>query len=85
MGKLKKQVESASMEAIRKAPTKEQWFPANDGLVTVRGILQHLRGRSVNFGKRVRPESVVNDLEQMERILSAAEAASVGFHISIDI
>jgi hypothetical protein len=65
-------------------PTKmrlppEQWFPATDGLKTVRGLLAHV-GTNLNNFKQ--PNPILRDLKAAEVLLSAAESAGVKFHFT---
>jgi hypothetical protein len=57
----------------------EQWFPAADGLKTVRGIAEYV-GANLNDFKQ--PNPILRDLKAVETLLTAAEAAGVRFHFS---
>jgi hypothetical protein len=50
-------------------------FSAKDGLATVRALLAH---------KAVHQDHVLQDLQDCERILSAAAEHSVGWHFEVD-
>ena len=80
------EAEAESWENGVEPPTEEEldpeeWFPAAEGLVTVRALLEFInRDRS---GLKD-PEWVLEDLANMERILSAAEAHGVGWRLEVD-
>ena len=57
----------------------EQWFPAADGLKTVRGLAEHVSANLNNFKQ---PNPILRDLKAAEALLAAAEAASVRFHFT---
>jgi hypothetical protein len=61
---------------------KETWFSASDGLKTIRALVAHLKEKpdSVPESKKVQ-----EDLEEIERILVAAEKKKVRFHFSMDL
>jgi len=69
---------------------EEQWFDAEDGLGTVRGLLAHLRENPAAIAKLDRVDrddpglgdAVVEDLESAERLLSAAAKRKVRFHLT---
>src|SRR3954447_16352000 len=74
----------AEMEAQGFDPTKmrippEQWFPAADGLATVRGLIEHVSANLNNFKQ---PNPILRDLRAAEALLAAAEAAGVRFHFT---
>lgn len=53
-----------------------QQFSAQEGLITVRALAAHASAR---------PDSVMQDLRECERILSAAAQQGIGWHFEIDI
>lgn len=58
----------------------ERWFPAADGLATVRGLQTHLAAPNA-----VREaEAIREDLREFERVLSALAAAGVRWHLAVD-
>lgn len=59
----------------------ERWFPAEDGLVTVRGLQTHLAAAPNAIREA---EAIREDLGQFERVLSALAAAGVGWHLAVD-
>ena len=62
---------------MRLAP--EQWFPAADGLKTVRALAEHVSANLNNFKQ---PNPILRDLKAAEALLMAAEAAGVRFHFT---
>jgi hypothetical protein len=65
-------------------PTKmrlppERWFPAADGLKTVRALAEHV---AANLNDFKQPNPILRDLKAVEALLVAAEAASVKFHFT---
>jgi hypothetical protein len=87
---LREQLNAAAL-AARNAPEKpERWFPAADGLKTVTTLLASLEadaqaGRHIEFSDPlVRVDPILADLREIQRLLEAADAAGVGFHVSFD-
>jgi hypothetical protein len=79
--------QAALMEQMREQgfdPSKmrlppEQWFPAADGLKTVRALAEHVGANLNNFKQ---PNPILRDLKAAETLLAAAEAAGVRFHFT---
>lgn len=74
----------AEMEAQGFNPSKmrippEQWFPATEGLATVRGLIAHV-GANLNDFKQ--PNPILRDLKAAEILLAAAQAGNVRFHFT---
>jgi hypothetical protein len=57
----------------------EQWFPAADGLKTVRALAEHV-GANLNDFKQ--PNPILRDLKAAETLLAAADAVGVRFHFT---
>jgi hypothetical protein len=57
----------------------EQWFPAADGLKTVRGIVGHV---AANLNSFKQPNPILRDLKAAETLLAAADTAGVRFHFT---
>ena len=57
----------------------EQWFPAADGLKTVRAVAEYV---SANLNDFKQPNPILRDLKAAEALLVAAEAAGVRFHFT---
>jgi hypothetical protein len=57
----------------------EQWFPAAEGLRTVRALAEHV---SANLNSFKQPNPILRDLKAAEALLAAAEAAGVRFHFT---
>jgi hypothetical protein len=65
-------------------PTKmrlppEQWFPAAEGLKTVRGLTVFI---TANLNDFKQPNPILRDLKAAEALLVEAEAAGVRFHLT---
>jgi hypothetical protein len=58
------------------AAATEAWFPVTDGLATVRALRDALPGQTVN--------AVLEDLDEMERILAEAERAGARWYLAVD-
>ncbi len=59
----------------------EQWFPASEGLATVRGLIAYL---SSHPEAAAEVDALLNDLGQYEEVLKALEAADVRWHLAVD-
>jgi hypothetical protein len=57
----------------------ELWFPAEQGLKTVRALAKFVEANLNDFKQ---PNPILRDLKAAEAILSAAEAGGVRFHFS---
>ena len=57
----------------------EQWYPAADGLRSLRALIEHV-GANLNDFKQ--PNPILRDLKAAEALLAAAEAAGVRFHFT---
>ena len=57
------------------------WFPAEDGLATVRALLSHL---AANPSAVPEQSSVIDDLRQFESVLERLESAGVRWHLAVD-
>ena len=74
----------AEMQAQGFDPSKmrvppEQWFPAAEGLATVRALAEHVNANLNDFKQ---PNPILRDLKAAEALLAAAEAAGVRFHFT---
>ena len=57
----------------------EQWFPAAEGLKTVRALIEYV---SANLNDFKQPNPILRDLRAVEALLTAADAACVKFHFT---
>ena len=57
----------------------EQWFPAADGLTTVRALIEHV---TANLNDFKQPNPILRDLKAVEALLTAANEAGVRFHFT---
>ena len=59
----------------------QSWFPASDGLATVRALHAHLAANSSAVPQQ---EMVLEDLSDMDRVLTKASEHSVGWCLQVD-
>ena len=57
----------------------EQWYPAAEGLKTVRGLAEHI---TANLNDFKQPNPILRDLKAAEALFTAAEVAGVKFHFT---
>ena len=57
----------------------EQWFPAGDGLKTVRALAEYV---AENLNDFKQPNPILRDLKASEALLAAADAAGMRFHFT---
>ena len=57
----------------------EQWFPAADGLKSVRAIAEYV---AANLNDFKQPNPILRDLKAAEILLAAADAAGAKFHFT---
>ncbi|MGO8750657.1 MAG: hypothetical protein ACLQNE_32305 [Thermoguttaceae bacterium] len=60
----------------------EQWFDAVFGSHIVHGLARYVRAHPADFE---RPEELIAELDDVQRILQAAEVAGVRFRLSVDV
>ena len=73
------QLKAEGFDPSRMGIPPEQWFPAAEGLRTVRALIEHV-GANLNDFKQ--PNPILRDLKAAEALLAAAEAAGVRFHFT---
>jgi hypothetical protein len=57
----------------------EQWFPASEGLKSIRGLAAHV---AANLNDFKQPNPILRDLAAADALLTAAESAAIAFHFS---
>lgn len=57
----------------------EQWYPAAEGLKSVRGLIDHVTAKLNNFKQ---PNPILKELKAAEAMLIAADKAGVKFHFT---
>jgi hypothetical protein len=57
----------------------EQWFPAADGVKTVRAVAEYVNAKLNDFKQ---PNPILRDLKAAEGLLAAADAAGVRVHFT---
>ena len=73
------QYKEAGFDPAKMRIPPEQWFPAAEGLKTVRALAEHVTARLNDFKQ---PNPILRDLKAAEALLAAAEAAGVRFHLT---
>jgi hypothetical protein len=73
------QMKATGFDVSKMRLPAEQWFPAADGLLSVRALIEHV---GVNLNNFKQPNPILRDLRAVETLLAAAEAAGVRFHFS---
>jgi hypothetical protein len=57
----------------------ERWFPAEEGLMTIRGLREAARTEKLD-----NLEKILADLDEFERVLKGAKEHGVGWHLAVD-
>ena len=76
---LAEQLKADGFDPTKMRLPSEQWFPAADGLKTVRALAEYVAARLNDFKQ---PNPILRDLKASETLLVAADAAGVGFHFT---
>ena len=74
-----KPVANDGFDPLKMRLPPEQWYPAADGLKTVRALAEHV---TANLNDFKQPNPILRDLKAAEVLLAAAEAAGVRFHFT---
>jgi hypothetical protein len=74
-------LESEGVDPDPDALTEERWFPAVDGLQSVRGILAFLAANP-----KTTPDlaAIVEDLHALESVLGRLETEGIRWHLAVD-
>lgn len=73
------QLQAEGFDPAKMRLPPEQWFPAAEGLKTVRALMEHV---SANLNDFKQPNPILRDLKAAEALLAAAEVAGVKFHFT---
>lgn len=76
---LAKQMRDEGFDPSKMRLPPEQWYPAADGLKTIRGLAEHVSAKLNDFKQ---PNPILRDLKAKEALLAAAEKAGVKFHFT---
>jgi hypothetical protein len=76
---MRAQMEACGMDPAKMRVPPELWYPAAEGLKTVRGLAEYVTARLNDFKQ---PNPILRDLKAAETLLVAAEAAGVKFHFT---
>ena len=77
--KLREQMRADGFDPDKMRLPSEQWFPASDGLTSVRALHEHVSANLNNFKQ---PNPILKDLKAAEALLDAAQQAGVRFHFT---
>ena len=73
------QLQADGFEPSKMRLPPERWYPAADGLKTVRGLIEDVTAHLNDFKQ---PNPILRDLRAAEVLLAAAETAGVKFHFT---
>lgn len=76
---LAEQMRAEGFDPARMRLPAEQWFPAAEGLATVRALIEYVSTKLNDFKQ---PNPILRDLKAAESLLVAADAAGVRFHFT---
>ena len=77
--KLREQLRADGFDPEKMRLPPEQWFPAADGLATVRALTEQVSAKLNDFKQ---PNPILRDLKAAEALLTAAQTAGVRFHFT---
>ena len=73
------QLKSEGFDPAKMRLPAEQWYPAAEGLKTVRAIIEYVAEKLNDFKQ---PNPILRDLKAAEALLVAAEASGARFHFT---
>jgi hypothetical protein len=76
---LRAQLEADGFDPNKMRLPPEKFFPAADGLKTVRALIEYVSEKLNDFKQ---PNPILRDLKAAEALLAAADAAGVKFHFT---
>ena len=77
--KLAEQMRADGFDPSKMRLPPEKWYPAAEGLKTVRGLIEYVSAKLNDFKQ---PNPILKSLRAVEALLVAAEGAGVGFHFT---
>ena len=77
--RLREQMIAEGFDPSKMRLPPELWFPAADGLKTVRALIEHV---TANLNDFKQPNPILRDLKAVESYLSSAEEAGIQFHFT---
>jgi len=77
--KLREQLRADGFDPEKMRLPPEHWFPAAEGLATVRALHEHVSAKLNDFKQ---PNPILRDLTAIEALLTAAQTAGVRFHFT---
>jgi hypothetical protein len=76
---LRARMEAEGFDAARMRLPPEQWFPAADGIKTLRALAEYVTARLNDFKQ---PNPILRDLKAAETLLAVAATTEVRFHFT---
>jgi len=76
---LAEQLKADGFDPAKMRLPPERWFPAAEGLKTVRALAAHVEANLNNFKQ---PNAILRDLRAAEALLAQAESAGIQFHFT---
>jgi len=76
---LEQQLREEGFDPAKMRLPAEQWYPAAEGLKTVRALIDYVNEKLNDFKQ---PNPILRDLKASEALLAAAEQAGAGFHFT---
>ena len=73
------QLQSEGFDPSKMRLPPEQWYPAEEGLKTVRGLIERV---TANLNDFKQPNPILRDLKAAEALLAEAAAAGIRFHFT---
>ena len=73
------QMKATGFDVSKMRLPPEQWYPASEGVKSVRPLIEHVGANLNNFKQ---PNPILRDLRDVEATLTAAEAAGIPFHFT---
>ena len=73
------QLKSEGFDPAKMRLPAEQWYPAAEGLKTVRALIEYVSEKLNDFKQ---PNPILRDLKAAEALLAAAEVAGARFHFT---
>jgi hypothetical protein len=73
------QLKDSGFDPAKMRLPAEQWFPAAEGLKTIRAVAEYVNAKLNDFKQ---PNPILRDLKAAEALLAAADAAGVWFHFT---
>ena len=73
------QLQDQGIDPAKMRLPPERWFPASEGLQTVRALTEYV---TANLNDFKQPNPILRELRATDALLTSAEKAGVGFHFT---